>query len=199
MNPHFIFNCLNSIKALIQEKQDKKAINYLTTFVTLIRKQLHNTNNEISLQDELETCRLYLELETMRFDGRISWQIHVDDELLGQAPVPPLTLQPIVENAVVHGLLPREEGGQVRIRVYKDGPFVSCEIEDNGIGRAAAAVYRQKSSRLHQSKGLHLLEERITMSNRLNGGNGSLQTTDLFDPDGSPSGTRVIIQFNTEI
>ena len=199
MNPHFIFNCLNSIKALIQEKQDKKAINYLTTFVTLIRKQLHNTNNEISLQDELETCRLYLELEAMRFDGRIGWQIHVDDELLGQALIPPLTLQPIVENAVVHGLLPREERGQVRIRVYRDGPFVSCEIEDNGIGRAAAAVYQQKSSRLHQSKGLHLLEERITVHNRLNEGCSSLQTTDLFSSDGSPSGTRVIIQFNTEL
>jgi ligand-binding sensor domain-containing protein len=199
MNPHFIFNCLNSIKALIQEKQDKKAISYLTTFVTLIRKQLNNTDNEISLQDELETCRLYLELEAMRFDGRIRWQIHVDDELLGQVSIPPLTLQPIVENAVVHGLLPREEGGQVRILVYRDGPFVSCEIADNGIGRAAAAVYQQKSSRLHQSKGLHLLEERITVHNRLNAGFSSLQTTDLFGPDGNPSGTRVIIQFNTEL
>ncbi len=199
MNPHFIFNCLNSIKALIQEKQDKKAINYLTTFVTLIRKQLNNTNNEICLQDELETCRLYLELEVMRFDGRIGWEIHVDDELLGQTLIPPLTLQPIVENAVVHGLLPREEGGQIRIRVYRDGPFVSCEIEDNGIGRDAAAVYQQKSSRLHQSKGLHLLEERITVHNRLNGGVSSLQTTDLLGPDGASLGTRVIIQFNTEL
>ncbi|HEY4285949.1 MAG TPA: histidine kinase [Puia sp.] len=199
MNPHFIFNCLNSIKALIQEKQDKKAISYLTTFVTLIRKQLNNADNEISLQDELETCRLYLELEAMRFDGRIGWQIHVEDELLGQALVPPLTLQPIVENAVVHGLLPREEGGQVRIRVYRDGSFVLCEIEDNGIGRAAAAEYRQKSSRLHQSKGLHLLEERITVHNRLNEGASSLHTTDVVGPDGNPLGTRVIIKFNTEL
>jgi sugar lactone lactonase YvrE len=198
MNPHFIFNCLNSIKALIQEKQDKKAVSYLTTFVTLIRKQMNNTNNEISLQDELETCRLYLELEAMRFDGRIGWQIHVEDELLGQILIPPLTLQPIVENSVVHGLLPKEEGGEVRIRVRRDGACVLCEIEDNGIGRAAAAVYQQNSSRLHRSKGLHLLEERITVYNRLNGGASSLQTRDLFGHDGCPSGTRVIIQFNTE-
>ena len=116
---------------------------------------------------------------------------------LGQTLIPPLTLQPIVENAVVHGLLPREEGGQVRILVYRDGAFVSCEIADNGIGRAAAAVYQQKSSRLHQSKGLHLLEERITVHNRLNEGVSSLQTTDLFGADGSPSGTRVTIKFNT--
>jgi LytS/YehU family sensor histidine kinase len=199
MNPHFIFNCLNSIKALIQEKQNKKAIDYLTTFVMLIRRQLDNTNNEISLQDELETCRLYLELEAMRFDGRIGWQIHVDEECLGQIPILPLTLQPIVENAVVHGLLPREEGGQIRIRVCRDGPFVSCEIADNGIGRAAAAVHQQNSSRLHRSKGLLLLEERITVHNRLNEGFSSLQTTDLYGPDGNPSGTRVIIQFNAEL
>jgi len=198
MNPHFIFNCLNSIKALIQEKQDKKAINYLTTFVTLIRRQLNNTDNETSLQDELETCRLYLELEAMRFEGRIGWEIHFEDELLGQTLIPPLTLQPIVENSIVHGLLPREEGGWVRIQVYRDGPFVSCEIADNGIGRAAAAVYQQKSSRLHESKGLHLLEERITVHNRLNEGFGSMQTTDLFGPDGHPAGTRVIIKFNAE-
>jgi len=118
--------------------------------------------------------------------------------LLGQTLIPPLTLQPIVENSVVHGLLPREEGGQIRIRVYRDGPFVSCEIEDNGIGRAAAVVYQQNSSRLHQSKGLHLLEERITVHNRLNEGFSSLQTTDLFGPDGSPAGTKVIIKFNAE-
>jgi sensor histidine kinase YesM len=198
MNPHFIFNCLNSIKALIQEKQDKKAVDYLTTFVTLIRKQLNNTNNETTLKEELETCRLYLELEAMRFDGRIGWEIHVGDESLGQILIPPLTLQPIVENAIVHGLLPREEGGWVHIRVSRDGPCVLCEIGDNGIGRAAAAVYQQKSSRLHQSKGLHLLEERITVYNRLNEGGSSLQTTDLFGPDGSPAGTRVIIKFNAE-
>ncbi|HEX3934314.1 MAG TPA: histidine kinase, partial [Puia sp.] len=199
MNPHFIFNCLNSIKALIQEKQDKKAIDYLTTFVTLIRKQLNNTNNETSLKEELETCRLYLELEAMRFEGRIGWEIHVADEQLEQTLIPPLTLQPIVENSVVHGLLPREEGGQIRIRVYRDGPYVWCEIEDNGIGRAAAAVYRQKSSPLHQSKGLPLLEERITVHNRLRETGSSLQTTDILAPDGSPAGTRVIIKFNTDL
>ncbi|HVU55594.1 MAG TPA: histidine kinase [Puia sp.] len=196
MNPHFIFNCLNSIKALIQERQDKKAVEYLTTFVTLIRKQLNNTNNETSLQEELETCRLYLELEALRFDDRISWQIHVEDEMLGQTLIPPLTLQPVVENSIVHGLLPREKGGQVRIRVYRDGSNVVCEIEDDGIGRATAAVYQQKSSRLHQSKGLYLLEERIAVHGRLREGGSSLQTMDLFHPDGSPSGTRVIIQFN---
>jgi ligand-binding sensor domain-containing protein len=200
MNPHFIFNCLNSIKALIQEKDDQKAVNYLTTFSILIRKQLNNKSNQITLQDELETCKLYLELEAMRFEGRIAYRFDVaDDEELKQTIVPPLILQPIVENAIVHGMLPLEQGGEVSIKVYRDGDFGVCEIEDNGIGRAAAEVNKQKSSRLHQSKGINLLEERITMHNRMNEHVGSLETIDLVTPDGIPAGTLVIIKFNIEL
>ncbi|MBC7401205.1 MAG: histidine kinase, partial [Mucilaginibacter sp.] len=200
MNPHFIFNCLNSIKALIQEKDDQKAVNYLTTFSILIRNQLNNKSNQITLQDELQTCKLYLELEAMRFEGRIAYRFDVaDDEELKETIVPPLILQPIVENAIVHGLLPLEQGGEVSIKVYRDGDFGVCEIEDNGIGRAAAEVNKQKSSRLHQSKGINLLEERITMHNRMNEHVGSLETIDLFSPDGKPAGTLVIIKFNIDI
>jgi ligand-binding sensor domain-containing protein len=200
MNPHFIFNCLNSIKALIQEKDDQKAVNYLTTFSILIRNQLNNKSNQITLQDELETCKLYLELEAMRFEGRIAYRFDIaDDEELKQTIVPPLILQPIVENAIVHGLLPLEEGGAVSIKVYRDGDFGVCEIEDNGIGRAAAEVNKQKSSRLHQSKGINLLEERITMHNRMNEHVGSLETIDLFTPEGKAAGTLVIIKFNIDI
>jgi ligand-binding sensor domain-containing protein len=197
MNPHFIFNCLNSIKALIQEKHNQKAVNYLTTFATLIRKQLNNTSNEISLHNELETCKLYLQLEALRFEDRIAFEITADeDELLGQIKIPPLILQPIVENAIVHGLLPSAQGGLVKIKVYRDNNNIVCEIEDNGIGRAAAAVNNQKSSRLHQSKGIQLLEERITMHNRLNEKVSSMEIVDLFTPDNKPAGTLVIIKFN---
>jgi ligand-binding sensor domain-containing protein len=200
MNPHFIFNCLNSIKALIQEKQDQKAVNYLTTFSVLIRNQLNNKSNEITLQDELETCKLYLELEAMRFEERISYRLDIaDDEELLQTKVPPLILQPIIENAIVHGLLPSEQGGVVSIKVYRDDEFGICEVQDNGVGRAAAEINKQRSSRLHQSKGIHLLEERITMHNRMNEHGGSLETIDLFNQDGTASGTLVIIKFNMEL
>jgi ligand-binding sensor domain-containing protein len=200
MNPHFIFNCLNSIKALIQQKDDTKAVRYLTTFATLIRKQLNNTGNEITLNDELETCRLYLQLEAMRFEDRIGYHFHFNDtETIRHTMVPPLILQPIVENAIVHGLLPSANGGMVNIKVYKEGLFVVCEVEDNGIGRAAAESNKMKSSRLHQSKGINLLQERLTMHNRLNQQVSSLETADLYDPDGKPSGTLVIIKFNMEV
>jgi ligand-binding sensor domain-containing protein len=199
MNPHFIFNCLNSIKALIQEKQDKKAISYLTVFVTLIRKQLNNISNEITLGEELETCRLYMELESMRFDGRIAFHFDIEEnEMIDELIIPPLTLQPVVENAIVHGLLPKKEGGVVKIKVYKDKQFVVCEIEDDGIGRAAALEQKRKSSRLHESKGLHLLEERFRTQNDIHKNFSSLQIMDLVYPDGSPSGTLVIIKFKLD-
>jgi ligand-binding sensor domain-containing protein len=200
MNPHFIFNCMNSIKALIQEKHNQKAINYLTTFSILIRKQLNNNSNEIALEDELETCKLYLELEAMRFEDRINFQIQIeDDDDLKQTKVPPLILQPIVENAIVHGLLPSEKGGLVSIRVYREENFGVCRIEDNGVGRAAAELNKQKSSRLHQSKGIHLLEERITMHNRINDKISSLETIDLFNSNRQATGTLVIIKFNLDL
>jgi ligand-binding sensor domain-containing protein len=200
MNPHFIFNCLNSIKALIQEKQNNKAVNYLTKFSILTRMQLQNNSNEILLQEELETCKLYLELEEMRFEDRIAFQFHIEqDEELKQTKVPPLILQPIVENAIVHGLLPSETGGLVNITVYRDGPYAVCKIEDNGIGRTAAQLNKEKSNRLHESKGMQLLAERISMHNRLNKHISSLETIDLFNESGKSSGTLVIIKFNLEL
>ncbi len=199
MNPHFIFNCLNSIKALIQEKQDKHAIKYLTTFVSLVRKQLNNTSNQVTLADELQTCKLYLELEAMRFDGRIDFHFDIaEDESVKQVLVPPLIVQPVIENAIIHGLLPREEGGRVDIKVYRKDKQVVCEIKDNGIGRAAAAKLKEKSSQLHQSKGIHLLKERITLHNLINEQLSSLETTDLYDANGQPAGTLVIIKFNMD-
>lgn len=196
MNPHFIFNCLNSIKALIQEKENKNAIKYLTTFVSLIRKQLNNTSNQVALADELQTCRLYLEMEALRFDERINFHFDITgDECLNQVQVPPLTLQAIVENAVIHGLLPAETGGRVDIKAYcKDGEAI-CEIKDNGIGRAAAAKLREKSSPLHQSKGMDLLQERVTLHNLIHQQEDRIETIDLYHEDGQAAGTLVIIKF----
>jgi ligand-binding sensor domain-containing protein len=200
MNPHFIFNCLNSIKALIQEKQSQNAVSYLTTFSVLIRRQLSNKSNEISLHDELETCRLYLELEAMRFGDHLRYSITpYEDEELGHTKVPPLILQPIVENAIIHGLLPSEKGGMINVSVYREGDYCVCAIKDNGIGRAGAQLNKQKSTQLHRSEGLHLLEERIAVNSRINGHINSLETIDLSDPEGKAAGTLVIIKFYIDV
>jgi sensor histidine kinase YesM len=134
----------------------------------------------------------------MRFEERITYKFSVSDEQLCEISVPPLILQPVIENAIVHGLLPKGHGGRVDIRVYEDDGYVTCEIEDNGIGRAASAIYKRNGSRLHQSKGINLLEERISMYNRMNESMSSIETVDLFH-DGKASGTLVTIKFNKDI
>lgn len=197
MNPHFIFNCLNSIKALIQENQNKTAARYLTSFVALIRKQLNNTKNEIPLSDELHTCRLYLELEAMRFEEHIQYHFEIEAENLDQISIPPLTLQPLIENAIIHGLLPKENGGTVSVRVYREGAATVCAIEDDGIGRAASARQKEKISRLHESKGVQLLEKRIGLFNQFNKHTTLIETLDLVDANGEASGTLVMIKLNT--
>jgi ligand-binding sensor domain-containing protein len=199
MNPHFIFNCLNSIKALIQESETNKAVSYLTSFSVLIRKQLNNNSNEISLRDELDTCKLYLHLEAMRFEGEISYHFNIqEDEMLLETMVPPLILQPVIENAIAHGLLPSPNGGTVEINVYREGEYGVCVVRDNGIGRAAARVNKQNSNSLHQSQGVKLLEERIMLHNRITERVSSMQTIDLHHPGGAAAGTLVIIKFNID-
>lgn len=199
MNPHFIFNCLNSIKALIQEKENDEATRYLTTFVSLIRRQLNHSSNRISLADELQTCHLYLEMEAMRFDERIRYQIQIPQEdWVKQVMLPPLTIQPIIENAIIHGILPKEEGGYICVKVYRDNDEVICEIQDNGIGRAASAKLKEKSSPLHQSKGMHLLKERMTLHSLMDRRYNSIETTDLYHENGEAAGTLVTIKLNMD-
>lgn len=198
MNPHFIFNCLNSIKALIQQKEETKAISYLTTFSTLIRNQLENNGNEISLAQELTTCKLYMELEALRFGNYIAYEINIQDEnLIETTMIPPLTLQPFIENAIVHGLLPSPTGGKIKIDVYREGSYMVCSIEDNGIGREAAMANKERSRPLHQSQGIGLLEQRINLYNNLNGLMSTYEIIDLCE-GGKSMGTLVKIKFNID-
>ena len=112
MNPHFIFNCLNSIKALVQKKDEDKAITYLTTFSKLIRTIFQNSDKrEITLYDEMETCRLYTQLESMRFGNKFNYSFAVDNTIdLKSVMVPALIIQPFIENAIWHGIMPKEDG-----------------------------------------------------------------------------------------
>lgn len=198
MNPHFIFNCLNSIKALIQQNENTKAVNYLTTFSTLIRNQLNNNGNEISLAKELATCKLYMELEALRFENYIAYEINIQDEnLIEITMIPPLTLQPFIENAIVHGLLPSPTGGKININIYREDEYIVCCIEDNGIGRVAAMANKEKSRPLHQSQGIGILAQRINLYNNLNGSMSAYEIVDLYEGE-KAKGTLVIIKFNID-
>ena len=140
MNPHFIFNFMNSIKSLIQHHEEEKSVRYLTTFSKLICTLFNNANKkEISLYDEIETCKLYLQLEAMRFDTKFSYAVKVEENLdLKSVQVPALIIQPFIENAIWHGIVPKREGGHVELAVTKKDNAVEISINDNGIGRESS-------------------------------------------------------------
>ncbi len=198
MNPHFIFNCMNSIKSLIQKKEDDKAVVYLTTFSKLIRTIFQNSDKrEITLYDEIETCRLYTQLESMRFGNKFSYSFSIDDTIdLKSFPVPALIIQPFIENAIWHGIMPKEDGGYVNVTVKKDKENICCIIDDNGIGREMSKQNKFKSEVLtHQSKGVHLTQSRLDLDNLINERHASLEIIDKKDEQGNTIGTTVILTF----
>jgi len=195
MNPHFIFNCLTSIDNLIQMDEKEKATLYLSKFAKLIRSILENaTNNIVPCWKDIETLQLYLELESLRFDHKFSYEIIVADEILnGDYKAPPLIIQPFVENAIHHGLLNKIEGDKkliVRIAVIDNE--IRYIIEDNGVGRAKANVYKQLNKPSHFSMGMQITTDRINLFNQNK--NGNVVITDLMNGGNEPCGTRVAIQ-----
>lgn len=201
MNPHFIFNCLNSIKSLIQEHEEEKAINYLTTFSKLIRTLFNNADKkEISLFDEIETCRLYLRLEAMRFDAKFTSSVIIDDHLdLKSIAIPALIIQPFIENAVWHGIIPRNTGGHIELRVTKTDGFIEITIEDNGIGRIASRQNKYNNNLTHQSKGVNLTQLRLELDSLLLQRQATIETIDKKDAGDNATGTKVIIKIKEEL
>ncbi len=200
MNPHFVFNCLNSIKALMQEQQTEKGVIYLTTFSKLIRTLFNNADKkEITLYDEMETCKLYLQLEAMRFDTKFSYAVNVEDSIdLKSVQVPALIIQPFIENAIWHGIMPKIGEGNVLVNVAKKNGHIEIAIEDDGIGREAS--HQNKSINMtHQSKGVNLTQARLELDNLLQQRQASLVTIDKKDENGKATGTKVIITIKEEI
>ncbi len=198
MNPHFIFNCMNSIKSLIQQKEEDKAINYLTTFSKLIRTIFQNSDKrEITLFDEIETCRLYTQLESMRFGNKFSYSFFIDEAAdLKSLLVPALIIQPFIENAIWHGIMPKEDGGYVKVTVKKENENICCIIDDNGIGREMSKQNKFKGdTSTHQSRGVHLTQSRLDLDNLLNERNATLEITDKKDVQGKANGTMVFLTF----
>ena len=198
MNPHFIFNCLNSIKSLMQENEMDKGVTYLTTFSKLIRTLFNNADKkEISLYDEIETCKLYLQLEAMRFDSKFSYAVNIDDSIdLKSVHVPALIIQPFIENAIWHGIVPKEKEGYVELSVAKTNGSIDITVNDNGIGREASKQNKSSSGFAHQSKGVNLTQSRLELDNLLQQRRAKLEIVDKRDEKGTSIGTKVILHFN---
>lgn len=196
MNPHFIFNCLNSIDNLIQMDEKEKATLYLSKFAKLIRSILENAaKNVVPCWKDMETLKLYLELEELRWDKKFSYQIVIADEILnGDYKVPPLVIQPFVENAIHHGLLNKKEGNKnLIIHVSVINNHIHYLIEDNGVGRAKANSYKQLNKISHESMGMQITTDRINLFNQ-NNKNGYIKITDMVNEFQEPCGTKVAIE-----
>lgn len=195
MNPHVIFNTLNSIQQYIIDNDIDKAVCYLSSFSKLMRRILNNSNERfVPLSDEIEAVRLYLELESMRLGNRFSFEISVDVDLdAANIEVAPLIIQPFVENAIIHGLVPKKENCMLNIALSKmeDGKLL-CVVEDNGVGRKYSEKMKQKSGS-HKSYGMSITRRRLEMLSRISNDDFSVEIVDLQNDRGEPAGTRVNI------
>ena len=199
MNPHFIFNAINSIQSFILGNNVDKALYYLSMFAKLVRKTLENTAKEfIPLCEELEYLNYYVELEKMRFEGQFTTELDIDPHLqIETTMIPPMIVQPFIENAIKHGLLKLSGIGHLTMKVKKlnETQFVFT-IEDNGIGRKKAAEQKQASGSKHNSRGMDITNTRLHLLN-MNGHKGlyTIKITDLYDLSGNPRGPRVELAF----
>ena len=193
MNPHFIFNSLNSINSFVMEQKHEIASEYLIKFSKLIRLILDNSRSEtICIDKELETLKLYVFLESARFDNKFKCNYQIAEDVnTSSVMIPPMLLQPFVENAIWHGLMHKEGEGTITVEIKKqDEEFLNISITDNGIGREKAAKLKSKSA-THKSHGLKVTSQRIEMMNKLNSTGAQVHIIDLKDEKGNAAGTRV--------
>jgi hypothetical protein len=195
MNPHFIFNTLNSIQYYMYQHDKLATNNYLTKFSSLMRKVLDNSQHtSVPLSDELTALNLYLELENIRFKDKFEYKITLDDEIDPlMHKIPTMLIQPYVENSISHGLIPKEGKGFVNIDLNLKEDYILCTIEDNGIGREAAKERNLKKEGNHNSLGTQISKSRLDLVNELYGTSLKTIYTDLKDENGEPAGTRVEI------
>ena len=198
MNPHFIFNCLNSIKMYLENNRAEEASDYISKFSRLIRTTLDIARSErITLANELELIELYLKMESLRFKGRLHYQINVHESIDPEfIEIAPLLIQPYAENAVIHGILPKKGEGTVRISIDPDehaNNKILIKIQDDGIGRKMASELKKRNNFNHQSHGTNITNERIELLNTKKSSNIRVTTHDLYDDENRACGTLVTV------
>jgi ligand-binding sensor domain-containing protein len=192
MNPHFIYNCLNSIQHFMVTEDYEPAMEYLTRFSRVLRSVLGASGqSRLPLAEEIKMVEDYLELEQMRFPESFSYSINVDPALnIHSVEIPPFFIQPQVENAIRHGLIHKNDRCRIVINIDKKGDFVHIVVEDNGIGRDAARAFKLRSQEVHTGKGLSIIEERLAHMHH-NGAVKPFIVTDLYNEKNEAIGTKV--------
>ncbi|MGH2667231.1 sensor histidine kinase [Flavobacterium sp.] len=196
MNPHFIFNALNSIQEYIVTNEKETASAFLVKFSRLIRIYLeHSRESEVQLEEELKALRLYLELEKDRFEDALEYSIVVDKQIdFFTTKIPSLFIQPYIENALKHGLLHKKNNRKLDVSflLNENKDSITCIITDNGIGRKAAEALNNKRAHLHKSFATNANQKRVELINKTRPKKTSVEVEDLYDDD-NPIGTRVSI------
>lgn len=194
MDPHFIHNCLNAIRALSLKGEHDRAEEYLEGFARLLRNVLeHSVRDRIPLEEEIAFLNDYVRLEQLRLGDDFSWSITAEEALLDEEPqVPSLLVQPFVENAIWHGLAPKPGAKRLEVRFASEADGVTCSVQDNGVGRTAKAPTAGRTS-----LGLKLTGERLELLTERMKSEGAFTIEDLKDGSGSPLGTRITMILQT--
>ncbi len=192
MNPHFIFNALNSVNNFISQSDERSANRYLSDFSRLMRLVLENSEHDfIPLENELEIVRLYLSLEHLRFSEKFDYELTISPELqIEKYQIPPMMVQPFIENAVWHGLRYLEGKGKLEVSFMKEDNKLIVKIEDDGIGREHSKAVKTKNQQTNKSTAMRNIKERLNIINSTHQSKVTVKVNDLFD-DGR--GTKVII------
>lgn len=201
MNPHFIFNALSAIQNYFVTNNEERANSYMAKFSRLIRQMLeYSKNNFISLDEEIALVKNYMELECMRFENKLEFQLHIEEQIdTTEYKLPSLLLQPILENAVNHGIRPSETSGIIKLTISSDTESLYCTIADNGIGILKANEDRMNNSMNHNSRGIEILSKRIESLNQLYNCKISFQISDLSQHEDIMHGTEVVLKFPIEL
>ncbi len=199
MNPHFIFNSLNSIENFIMRNEKRLASDYLNKFARLIRMILDSSRTEVvPIAKDMEALQLYIDLEQLRFNNKFSYKTYIDPALLGgDYRAPSLLIQPYVENAIVHGLAHSDEDNlNLTVTATLENDKIKYVVQDNGVGREKSGEYNRQNKPYHQSVGLKITEDRINLFNHEKDKHDAVRITDLYDEHKIPDGTKVEITIN---
>ncbi|MBL4625334.1 MAG: histidine kinase [Flavobacteriales bacterium] len=194
MNPHFIFNCLNTIQNMIVKQDGKTARYYLAKFSKLMRKTLDNSRVErITIDDEIETLENYLAIEKFCNEDHFDYKIHVDDSIATDfIEIPSMIIQPFVENAIVHGVGNRSEGGLITVSFKLNDRAIECTISDNGVGRKKASEINRSKGQQHKSAALDITQERLQKLDG-KGSRSRIEIDDIISNSSQVVGTKVVV------
>ncbi len=194
MNPHFVFNCLGSISSFIVQNGTDSAIKYLAKFSKLMRLTLeYSKESLIPIDKEIESLQNYLELEQLRFNQVFDFKITKSDEIEDDLALPPLLLQPFVENAIIHGLIPKQEKGKIAISFKLEKDKLLCTITDNGVGLEASQKLKEQSVSIHKSMALDITKKRLEMMETTTQKKSFVTINEVVDEKGLVKGTKIVL------